>query len=76
LYILNFIVGFYFDGNNQWNTETSFLIWCMKEDDRPVSKIDTMIQLCVYSYKHCNSVNRWIMSDVLNATADRGVRAI
>jgi hypothetical protein len=48
----------------------------MKEDDRPVSKVDTMIQLCMYSCKYCNSVNRWIMSDVLNATADRGGRAI
>jgi hypothetical protein len=53
-----------------------FLIWCMKGDDTPVSKFDTMIQLCVYSYKHCNSVNFLIMSDVLKATANRGGRAI
>ena len=48
----------------------------MREDDTPPSKVDMMVQLCVYGYKHGDSVSLWIMSEVLNATADRGGHAI
>jgi len=60
------------------NNETLKLVlkWCMKEGDIPPSKIDMIIQLCVYCYEHGDSVRLWIMSDVLNSTADRGGRAM